>query len=304
MTRLLIEHQVKASLPPQTITPFSGDILAYTSFMKSFEHGVEQKTTNYNDLIYYLDQYTSGEDNTLVKSCLHYKYAKEGYERAKDLLRQRYGNSHRIAEAFLKRAENWPEIKKEDAKDLNKFAQFLIECKNLMDSAESLHELNHTKSLQMLVSKLPYNLRSSWRTIAYVLEEERARAVTFADLVGFVDRQARIASNPTFGTLAVDSRQKDQGRNQRSQPSRRHAFATNAKDQTRDKTNNTKSCTYCEGESKHVILECRKFAKLEPNEKSDSCFSKGLCFGCLEVGYTKSSCPNPDVARCSQMQRV
>ena len=46
----------------------------------------------------------------------------------------------------------------------------------------------------------------------------------------------------------------------------------------------SQSCTYCGPDTKHVVLDCRKFKALQPAEKSEVCKSKGLCY---KTGHTK-----------------
>jgi hypothetical protein len=294
ITKLLVEQQVRSSLPPQKIPQFTGNPLRYTSFIKAFEYGIESKTTSYKDRLNFLDEYTDGGPNSLVKSCLHYANPREGFERAKSMLDKRYGNSHKIAEAFLKRAENWPDVKRENAVELNKFSLFLTECKNMMDSIDSLHELNHSQCLQMLVSKLPYNLRSMWRNTAYTIEEERHKTVAFADLVEFVDRQSCIASNPAFGVITDDRRDNNNSSKKSSSNShkeRRKAFAVSIKED--------KKCLYCEGDT-HTILKCKRFETLFQRKKSAFCFQNNLCFACLQKGHRKSNCSQKDSIKCSK----
>ena len=107
LTQLLIKQQVRASLPHQKITTFDGDPLKYTTFIKAFEYGVEEKTEEARDRLMYLCLYTSGDAKTLVNSCLHYVNPEEGYLKAKELLQKRFGNSHKIAQSALKRARQW-----------------------------------------------------------------------------------------------------------------------------------------------------------------------------------------------------
>ena len=137
------------------------------------------------------------------------------------------------------------------------------------------------------------------------------QTATFKDLVDFVNKQARIVSNPALGTINKDADNKSSNRNtknpaKQSYSARRKAFATTAKEikneQTKS-TKSTKSCTYCGGETKHTITVCRKFTKLGPKEKSDFCFTKGLCFGFLEAGHRKKNCNNPELAKCEKCHK-
>lgn len=106
ITKLLIDKHQKSTLPPCEIPPFDGDPLEYRSFMRAFEHGIEDKTKSSKDRIYYLEQFTSGEPNNLVRSCMHMEPNK-GYEQAKKLLKNKYGDEHKIAMAYIDKAMNW-----------------------------------------------------------------------------------------------------------------------------------------------------------------------------------------------------
>ncbi len=90
-------------------------------------------------------------------------------------------------------------------------ALYLIECQNVMEDLQYMDELNHPKSIKMLVLKLPYKLRDKWRTVTDHIQEVQDRRVVFGDLVGFVDKHARIASNPIYGSLNDESEEIGEG---------------------------------------------------------------------------------------------
>jgi hypothetical protein len=64
LTKLLMEQQMKASLPQRIIPNFNGNPIEYSSFIRAFEYGIEEKTTSAKERLYYLEQYTSGEANS------------------------------------------------------------------------------------------------------------------------------------------------------------------------------------------------------------------------------------------------
>ncbi len=295
LTRMLMEQQIRATLPPQRVQHFNGDPLAYTAFMKSFEYSIESKTRYGLDRLHYLDQYTSGEPNNLVKSCLLYDDPDEGYKAAKGLLKKKYGNSHKVAEAFLRKAQDWPEIKPENAEGLEKFSLFLAECMTMMTSLSALDELNHTKGIQALVAKLPYRLRVAWRNKAYAIEDQMEQAVVFKDFVEFVDTQAKILANPAYGKINnADGRSSTRSDAVTKKPARRSAFTTSVE-------NSTGHCLFCGDKSKHALKECRKFGAESAKSKSDFCFQKKLCFGCLGSGHVKAKCRQPE--KCDKCKK-
>lgn len=52
-----------------------------------------------------------------------------------------------------------------------------------------------------IMMKLPYKVREKWRSHACDLQERRGCRVLFIDLVNFVEKQVRIASDPLFGNI-------------------------------------------------------------------------------------------------------
>ena len=123
ITLKMIDQQLKATLPPRKVNVFDGDPLQYHAFVKAFQQGIEDKTASNKDRLYFLEQLTSGEPNSLVRSCM---YLHEGsYLKAKALLKSHFGNCQRVTVAYVNKALSWPNIPSEDASALNKYALFL-----------------------------------------------------------------------------------------------------------------------------------------------------------------------------------
>ncbi|XP_046551558.1 uncharacterized protein LOC124261295 [Haliotis rubra] len=313
--QLVVEHQKLASLPIRKIPTFSGDPLQFKPFIRAFEHGIEDKTINPKDRLYYLDQYTIGEPNDLIRSCIHMN-PESGYEQARSLLDKKFGNKYKLAAAYMDKALKWPAIKSEDSDALTSFSILLTSCGNTMADKEYMRELEHPKNLRELIQKLPYKLRERWRAVSFDILERRN--VTFADLVRFVDRQAQILSSPLFGTIA-DDRQAQPKPNPKEAPKRFKSFATDtsksesrihevatketypgqAKSVTHSKPFTAreralrafaKPCWFCDED--HCMEMCMRLQCKTLDEKIDFLRPKGLCFGCLQFGHTSRQCPS------------
>ncbi|XP_071088902.1 uncharacterized protein [Haliotis cracherodii] len=315
--QLVVEHQKLATLPTRKIPVFSGDPLQFKPFIQAFEHGIEDKTINPKDRLYYLDQYTNGEPNDLVRSCL-FMNPESGYEQARTLLDKKFGNKYKIATAYMDKALKWPAIKSEDSEALNSFAVFLTSCGNTMTDIDYLRELEHPKNIRELIQKLPYKLRERWRTVSFNILERRN--VTFADLVGFVDKQAQILSSPLFGNI-IDDIQVQARPKMKEAPKRYKSFATDTSKSelgqetatraaypvqpklmtsgkpsaTRERTANTsrafiKPCWFCNED--HTMEMCKGMQCKTLDEKTDFLRPKGLCFGCLQFGHMSRECPS------------
>lgn len=56
----------------------------------------------------------------------------QGYQRAKDLLKEHFSSEHKIAAAYMDKVFAWSVIKSEDVKALQAFSLFLRDCCNAM----------------------------------------------------------------------------------------------------------------------------------------------------------------------------
>lgn len=91
--------------------------------MRAFKHVIGKRTDDVTDRLYFLEQYTSGQPRELVRSCQQIT-VDGGYDRAKVLLEQHFGDKQKIASAYLNNALSWPAIKPEDAKAFKLMVSF------------------------------------------------------------------------------------------------------------------------------------------------------------------------------------
>ncbi|KAL7838309.1 hypothetical protein AOLI_G00267130 [Acnodon oligacanthus] len=172
----------------------------YRLLIRAFEHGVEDKTDSSRDRLYYVDEYISGQPRELIWSCLHME-PKHGYCEAKKLLQEHFGNEYTISRAYIEKALNWPDIKSDDGAVLQSFDLYLTGCRNAMADVAYMEELDSSVNMRSIISKLPNKLRERWRAIACGILDKQQRRVKFSNLVDFVNRQAREASHPVFGSI-------------------------------------------------------------------------------------------------------
>lgn len=297
LTKLLLEQQLRATLPQRSITPFSGDALEYISFIRAFEYTIDSKTSNEKDRLYYLEQYTVNDANKLVKSCMHME---DGYSKAKALLKKKFGNRHKVAEAFVKKTISWPDIKAEDTRGLSSFSLFLIECRNTLTDLDYSAELDHSANIKATVAKLPYRLRERWRSRVDQIMEVEGHVVKFNHLVNFIEKQARIASNSVYGDVA-SARDSSRNFNRNSKEfkgsTKSSSFATNVSPRDQKKPNESSDskdypCMFCDGKG-HSLDVCRKLQSKTNEDKIDFLKAKGICFGCLKKSsHISKDCSN------------
>ncbi|XP_034530056.1 uncharacterized protein LOC117805434 [Notolabrus celidotus] len=300
ITSLLVEQQSLSLLPRRDIQFFDGDPLQYQAFIRAFEHSIEQKTHSARDCLYFLEQYTRGQPREMVRSCQHMPH-ESGYVEAKSLLQEHFGDPLKIASAYMEKVFTWPVVKSEDVKALQAYSFLLRACCNAMEGAESTHELDAPTNMQTVTKKLPYKLRDRWRDVVCDIQERFHRRANFRDIVGFIERQVKIANDPIFGDLSDSpAAVRKDVRHVKSQPSfkpKGSSFATTvtsvdekveAGTKRRIDTPVVKVCLFCG--AGHTLDLCLLLEKKTHSEKMSFLKENGLCFGCLCIGHRSKDC--------------
>lgn len=308
----LAKNHQATLLPELKISIFSGDPLQYWTFIRSIEHSIEGRTSDACDRLQFLLQYTSGQPHELVKSCVHMEPT-AGYNKAKTLLKEFFGDEYKIAEAYMKEVMDWPTIKPEDGAALQSFALFLTGCCNAVSSITYLEDLDNTANIKLLESKLPYKLKEAWRRFACDLQEKTKKRDKFKNFVDFISKQAKYMVHPLYGNIKDLNTSPYEHAHQRSKsrapdaPKPKKVFSTavvsSSVENKDNKTNtlinqrasyvpfaaNSKPCAFCKGEH-HSLANCRKLKAKSHKEKIEVLRRRGLCFACLKHGHMSNSC--------------
>ncbi|KAK3744012.1 hypothetical protein QZH41_004822 [Actinostola sp. cb2023] len=230
MQQMMLQQQeaiMSLTLPQPDLPVFSGDPVEYCDFIRAFENLIERKTRNPSSRLYYLLQYTAGQVQDLVRSCLAMR-EETGYTEARKLLAERYGQPYKIATAYVDRVINGQPIRAEDGPALQKFSILLTSCNNTLKEIGYLSRLENPESLRKIVDRLPYSLKLKWREAADSITQKGKRDPTMKDMTEFVEARSRVANHPIFGctkkhsTFLHDKEQKEM------QPKASHVNTTDA----------------------------------------------------------------------------
>ena len=322
VTRALSMHIQRSLLPQTDLTPFSGNVQDYRLFTRAFDTRVANKTDDQNELLAYLDQFTRGRPNRVVRNFLH--LGEQGYRQARLALEREYGNSHILIDSYVGKLRSWPRINSGDVQGLDQLVLFLVEVQNAMLNV-SMGELEHPRTLREVVHKLPSYLRDRWlREADKLMEAERKGTdvgfVGFKDLVRFLEKEVRILKNPVFGvgisasgdlggsaSKSTDVRESRAGSHRvnalnvgggspgrggrtaqggnRSAPA---SGAANGRQGTGGFEPRTETCMFCG--KPHSTDVCDQLRWKPLTERKAFLFQKQLCFGCLKPGHLARSC--------------
>ena len=250
------QEGVKAlTLPQPSMQIFSGNPIDYCDFIRSFEHLIESKTASPSARLYYLIQHTSGSSQELMKSCLSMR--EEGYDEARRLLKERFGQNYRVAAAHVQRLITGPPIKNEDGTALQQFSVQLTSCTNTLEKIGYLEKLYNSDNLKKIIDRLSYLMRIKWRDTVDRIIEKEARDVTVKDINDFVTAKARDTTYPIFGKISSIDKPKFP-----NSKVKRNGGAAGFSNQG---TPVTPKCPLCQ--SNHWLSRCEKFRKLEERQR-------------------------------------
>lgn len=266
----------------------------YWTFSRAFENLIDKKTTSESARLYYLVQYTSGEVQELVKSCLSMS-EESGYRTARNLLQKGYGSSYKIASAYVEKLSSGPAIKAEDGEALKRFSIALTGCKNTLTEIGYLNKLENPDTLRAIVQRLPLGLRQKWRDVADNITETQNREITIADLSDFVSAKARVATHAVFGDISSQPLQSQGGSGvrRRSPPRTKSSFgtqveATQENDNIEKQSNQAgRKCPLCK--SDHWLSQCSNFKEKSLAPRWQYVNSESLCANCLVAGHSANS---------------
>ena len=294
-------HTLALTLPQPEVPTFTGDPIEFCNFIRAFENMIEAKTTSYSATLYYLVQYTAGDVQELMRSCLATD-SEKGYREARKLLTKRYGQPYRIASACVERVINGPAIKSEDGAALQSFSVLLTSCKNTLTDIGYLSKIENPDSLKKIVSRLPFNLRQKWRDVADTIIERQEREVTISDVASFVEEKARILTHPILGDISSQPKGKGGFDTRKSTSRRVSSFAADAHnpDHTGEGVSeeipmsgssrrNRLCCPLCK--SPHWLSQCNDFRRRGVSERYEFVREKELCYNCLVPGHYAVVCP-------------
>jgi len=128
---------------------------------------------NDDDKLSFGDKYTTGELDKIVRG-YSYLNATMGLKLTLAEIEDIYGNAGIVVDSFINKVLNWPTIIIDNAKGLDEFSIFVMECEQAVKDVDSLKIIEYTEHFRRIVCKPPYILRDKWRNIA----QEKTRAQT------------------------------------------------------------------------------------------------------------------------------
>ena len=78
-----------------------------TSTIRAFKSIIENKVDSDRDRLYFLNKYTAGKDNEVIKGFVTVN-SEDGYKEARKVLAKRFGDPFHVAQAYKAKLKKWP----------------------------------------------------------------------------------------------------------------------------------------------------------------------------------------------------
>ena len=210
LSSALVNQQRTFHLPIKEPPTFSGNSFEYPAFVTAFDSIIAANVPADKDKLFFLEKYTTGKANEVVKGFLATN-SDTAYSEARKLLDQRFGNPVVVAEDYKKKLRGWRQISDGDSKGLEEFSDFLVRCEEAMKTMKSMSELDSTQILQSISAKLPSYSGVKWCRSAHEVQVKEKRLVGFTDFVKFVKQEAEVANDPIFSPDVLKRERKRNG---------------------------------------------------------------------------------------------
>ncbi len=197
LSAMIVEQHRTSLLPLQEPPVFDGNYFDYPVFICAFEVIIEGRVSSNRDRLYFLNKYTTGKANEVIKVFIT-SSSESSYTKAKQLLAERYGEPHRVSDAYKVKLKNWPKVKDGDSVGYQEYSDFLCRCTEIMKEMIYLDDLNSSETLKLISGKLPTYSGVRWCHYAVDIKKNKYRPVVFEDIVKFVKEEAELATDPVF----------------------------------------------------------------------------------------------------------
>lgn len=268
-------------IPKAELMTYDGDPLQFWEFWRAFEVNVDQTSISKAAKLTRLLHYCRGDARRVIQACSAMQ-SEEGYARAKTLLEQRFGNKHKVADAWMRKVTRGNSIPPRNGIALRAMADELQVCHETLVAMGHEAEMNFQSFLAQILDRLPTHLRYRWVRRSRDILRIEARAPRMVDMVAFINDAADEENDPVYGPSTWKKRDPPPKRDFRQKP--RSTYSTNAEFPTKP----VLKCSLCSAD--HRLFGCPKFKEMSPHARLDYAKQQRLCFNCLQRGHMTAAC--------------
>ena len=281
MTNELVSY---LNLPKLEIEKYDGDPLKYHVFCATFDEAVGGRQMDATIKLTRLLHNTIGDAHDAISHCMLIG-GQRGYQQAREILKNRYGDHYIIADKVIQKLKDGGPVK--SAQELLRLSDELNDGLSILSNLDKLQEIDTQSSIVKITDRLQPYLRNRWRRDAMDTKREKSRYPSFQEFVKFVQRAAEDAVDPVYGQQSnhrAKAVKEDRG-------NKKTSFVTSAGQERRKQS----PCILC-GDA-HRLFYCQKFKDMRPKERLNLVRQRKLCENCLLDNHSVANCRKQ--SRCS-----
>ena len=222
-------------------------------------------------------QYTSGPAKSAIKNCVLIA-GEAGYEKAREILKNRFGNSHLVSQRIMSDLKNGKSVHKPH--EIQQLADELSTALAALEQLDKYDEINTQQSIIDILQRCQLYIRNRWRKKALEIKKDSDLYPSFKDFVNFLKLIASEACDPIYGS--------ENSRSYNKAKSVSCSTITSFQSPYHQKKQVYKPCVVCGQE--HRLFYCESFKKMPPKARLDIAVKNKLCFNCLLAGHGSREC--------------
>ena len=261
------------SLPKMDIEQFDGNPLKFHAFMLAFDDCVDKVTEAGSNKLIRLFQFTTGVAKESIRPCLMIG-GMEGYNQARHVLKDRYGNNHLVANRVTYGLRNG-----KPAHTPTQLLQLADELKNgrmILKGINYYEEVDTQHTILEIVNRVPSYAKQRWKTYAVQYNYDNGLYPGLDELETFIIKISNEANDPIYGEPSVVGERCFQRRVEKPAS----AFVTTA--------DHTLGCVVCNGQ--HKVVCCPRFNNMTVNDRLRVVAENNLCENCFLGNHTVFKC--------------
>ena len=186
-----------------------------------------------------------------------------------------------VVNAQLKKIYSFPPMKPYDGAALIKFARIVSSCVNVLTQFNYVGDLNSGGVLGSAPRKLTLDMKTKWFSCVKQMNLYQPGLAVFSEWlndIADVQDELLLSSNPNA----------DRAKSSYKETAKGSTIATSATNTASDNSNYQRECVLEDG--KHPIWKCKKFKKMNVEERGQKAKELKLCFKCLSDAHQMRNC--------------
>ena len=273
-------------VPRVEIQSFNGAAASYMTFVAVFDEVVGNVNISGQAKLTRLLQFTTGTARDAIDCCALIG-GDQGYDEARRIIRERFGNPYIITTALIDKLKQQKEVRTPSA--LRTLADELNSAKIVLKSLNMYSELDNQHHIKEVGARLSSHLWYAWRDRVFNIKRKNKRYTTFDEFVEFVTEKADEANDPVYGQKSSSASFSEKSR---PSPNPKRATALNNVESSDFKR---KACDVCQ--EQHPVWRCDTFKKLTIDKRKEAVVQHKLCINCLRSDHDVTKCDKQSYCR-------